>query len=415
MKQSTSRIVTTHVGSLARPPALFQAMRALDEGASSDRAGYETMLKREVADVVRRQVEAGIDVVSDGEYSKPGFAVYVNSRLGGYTTRQIPRASPWADSREAREFPEFYGLESRTFAGTISSWSNQMICTGPVTYKGQDLLSRDLVNLKAAVAAAGAAEAFVPSISPIDVVSNQRNEYYRTDDEFLYAVADALRVEYKAIVDAGFVLQIDDPRLSSHYVSNPGLTVKEVRRWAASRIEAINHALSGIPEDRVRYHTCYGINMGPRVHDLELRHVIDIILKIKAGAYSFEAANQRHDHEWRLWEDVKLPNGKSLIPGCITHASVLVEHPQLVADRILRYASVVGRENVIAGADCGFGTQASSSPEIHPTIVWAKFRSLVEGAKLASKELWKRTARKAKAKPARRTAQRPRRRAGRAR
>jgi 5-methyltetrahydropteroyltriglutamate--homocysteine methyltransferase len=389
MRRSTDRILTTHVGSLARPPALFAAMRALDDGSSTDRAGYEAMLRREVADVVKHQVAIGIDVVDDGEFSKPGFAVYANQRLGGYTAKPVPRNSPWAGSREALAFPEFYGAESATFAGRVGSAATlQMICTGPVTYAGKEALARDLKNLRDAVAAAGAVEAFVPSISPIDVVNAQKNEYYKTEEEFLYAIADALREEYRAIVEAGFLVQIDDPRLSSHYLSNPGLSIAEVRRWAESRIEAINHALRGIPEDKVRYHTCYGINMGPRVHDLELKHIIDIILKIKAGSYSFEAANPRHDHEWRLWEDVKLPEGKILIPGCITHSSNLVEHPELVADRIERYANLVGRENVIAGADCGFGTQASAHPEIHPSIVWAKFEALVEGAKIATRRLW---------------------------
>jgi len=388
MKRSTDRIVTTHVGSIPRPPALFAAMKALDDGTSKDRGGYEALLTREIAGVVKHQAEIGIDVVSDGEFSKTGFSVYANTRLGGYTPKEVPRVSPWSTSREALAFPEFYGQETRVFAGTVASRTLQYTCTGPVTYIGGEQLKRDLANLKAAVAASGAREAFVPSISPIDVVASQKNEHYKTEEEFVTAVADALRVEYKAIVDAGFTLQIDDPRLSSHYISNPNLTVGDVRKWAEGRIEILNYALKGIPAEQVRYHTCYGINMGPRVHDLELKHIVDIVLKINAGAYSFEAANPRHDHEWRLWESVKLPGGKSLIPGCITHSSVLVEHPELVADRIERYANVVGRENVIAGADCGFGTQASSAPEVHPTIVWTKFQSLVEGARIATKRLW---------------------------
>ncbi len=389
MRRSTDRILTTHVGSLARPPELFAAMKALDDGSSTDRAGYEAMLKSEVTKVVKHQVALGIDVVDDGEFSKPGFAVYANQRLGGYTAKPVPRNSPWAGSREAIAFPDFYDAESATFAGRVGSAATlQMVCTAPVTYTGREALDRDLANLRAAVDAAGAEEAFVPSISPIDVVNAQKNEYYKTEEEFLYAVADALHEEYKAIVDAGFLVQIDDPRLASHYVSNPGITIPEVRKWAESRIEALNHALRDIPAEKVRYHTCYGINIGPRVHDLELKHVLDIILKIKAGSYSFEAANQRHDHEWRLWEETKLPEGKILIPGCITHSSPLVEHPELVADRIERYAGLVGRENVIAGADCGFGTQASAHPEIHPSIVWAKFEALVEGAKIATTRLW---------------------------
>ncbi len=391
MRRSTERILTTHVGSLARPPELFAAMQALDDGRSTDRAGYEALLHREVLGVVKHQVDLGIDVVDDGEFSKPGFAVYANERLGGYTKRLVPRRSPWAGSREALAFPEFYAAEGATFAGRVSSAATvQMTCTGPVHYTGRAALERDLRSLRDAVEAAGAQEAFVPSVSPLDVVSSQNNEHYATEAEFLYAVADALHEEYEAIVDAGFLLQIDDPRLTTHYVSTPGASVAEVRRWAESRIEVVNHALRDIPEHKVRYHTCYGINIGPRVHDLELKHVLDLILKVKAGAYSFEAANQRHDHEWRLWEETKLPDGKILIPGCITHSSPLVEHPELVADRIERYAKLVGRENVIAGADCGFGSQASAHPEIQPSIVWAKFESLVEGARLATERLWRR-------------------------
>jgi 5-methyltetrahydropteroyltriglutamate--homocysteine methyltransferase len=389
MQRSTDRIRTTHAGSIPRPPALFAAMKALDDGSSKDRAAFETLLTREITDVVKKQVGLGIDTVSDGEFSKTGFSVYANTRLGGYTAQEVPRVSPWSTSREALAFPEFYGQETRVFAGTVASRTNKMICTGPVTYIGGEQLKRDLANLKTAVAASGATEAFVPSISPIDVVASQENRHYKTEEEFVTAVADALRVEYKAIVDAGFVLQIDDPRLSSHYISNPNLTVADVRKWAEGRIEILNYALKGIPSAQVRYHTCYGINMGPRVHDLELKHIVDIVLKINAGAYSFEAANPRHDHEWRLWEDVKLPEGKSLIPGCISHSTVLVEHPELVADRIERYAGAIGRENVIAGADCGFGTQASSAPEVHPTVMWAKFDALAEGAKIATKRLWK--------------------------
>ncbi|MEE8334309.1 MAG: methionine synthase, partial [Alphaproteobacteria bacterium] len=298
------------------------------------------------------------------------------------------RPSSWAGSREARSFPEFYEPSTRTPAGAPTAHSVQMVCTGPITYKGHDQLQRDLANLTAAVAESGAGEAFVPAISPSDVAGNQENEHYGTDEEFLYAIADAMNVEYRAIVEAGFLLQIDDPRLINYYVKNPDLSVDECRAWAEKQVEAINHSLTGIPEDRVRYHTCYGINMGPRVHDMELKDFIDIVLKINAGAYSFEAGNPRHEHEWALWNDIDLPEGKSIIPGVITHSSVLVEHPELIAQRLVRYAGAVGRENVIAGGDCGFGTQALAEPEVHPTIVWAKFAAMAEGARLASEELW---------------------------
>jgi 5-methyltetrahydropteroyltriglutamate--homocysteine methyltransferase len=248
----------------------------------------------------------------------------------------------------------------------------------------------DLENLRAALVGVDAEEAFIPAISPTGVEGWQRNRYYRTDEEYLYALADAMREEYRAIVEAGFLVQIDDPRIATHYVSHPELSLEQVRRWAQVRIEALNHALRDIPRERVRWHTCYGINIGPRVHDMELKHILDLMLTIRAGAYSFEAANPRHEHEWRLWEGVKLPAGTVLIPGVITQSSVLVEHPELVADRIVRFARLVGRENVIAGADCGFGTFAGST-EIHESVVWAKLASLAEGARLATKQLWGRS------------------------
>lgn len=263
-----------------------------------------------------------------------------------------------------------------------------MACTGPIVYKGEKQLHRDLSNLRNACNAADLQSAFMPAISPSDVVGNQINEFYSSEEEFLYAVADALNTEYRAIVDAGFLLQIDDPRLINYYIKNPDLSLKQCRAWAESQVEAINYSLNGIGPEHIRYHTCYGINMGPRVHDMELKDYVDIILKINANAYSFEAANPRHEHEWKIWESVKLDDEKLLIPGVITHSSLLVEHPELIAQRLERYASVVGRDRIIAGGDCGFGTQASQQPEVHPTIVWAKFKAMKEGAEIATKNLW---------------------------
>ena len=388
MRHSTERLLVTHTGSLPRPRELIEAMLAENEGREVDRADYEERLRRSVHDVVRRQVELGVDVVDDGEFSKRGFAVYAHQRLDGLTATGRVRVSPWDGSRESQEFPEFYAA-ARPPAGAKPNPGNmQMACTDPIAYKARERLARDLENLAAAAAAAGADEAFVPAISPCDVAGNLENEFYATGEEFLFAIADALRVEYQAIVDAGFLLQIDDPLLVNYYVKNPRLSVPQCRAWAEGQVEAINHALRGIPEDRVRYHTCYGINMGPRVHDMEMKDFIDIVLKIRAGAYSFEASNPRHEHEWRIWEDVELPEGKLVIPGVITQSSVVVEHPELVAERLMRFAGLVGRENVIAGSDCGFGTQALEVPEIHPAIVWAKFRSMSEGARLASRRLW---------------------------
>jgi len=387
MRRSTDRILATHVGSIPRPDSLVDFMIAEDKGEAFDEAACEIALTEAVSDVVARQKDLGIDTVSDGEFSKRGFAVYAHERLTGLEETGLSRPSPWAASRESEAFPEFYAPEQAAKDRKPTQSTMQMSCTGPISYKGQTKLARDIHNLRAACDAHGVG-GFMPAISPCDVVGNQVNEFYATEDEFLYAVADALNVEYRAIVDAGFDLQIDDPRLINYYVKSPRLSVQDCRTWAEHQIEAINHALAGIPEDRVRYHTCYGINMGPRVHDMEMKDYLDIVLKIKAGAYSFEAANPRHEHEWKLWETVNLPEGKSIIPGVVTNSSVLVEHPELVAQRIERFASVVGRENVIAGADCGFGTQASATPEVHPTIVWAKFQAISDGAKIASERLW---------------------------
>ena len=387
MLHSTERILVTHTGSLPRPRELIEAMLAENEGRALDPADYEEKLLRSVHDIVRRQTDLGVDIVDDGELSKRGFAVYAHQRLDGLTATGRVRVSPWDNSRESQAFPEFYAA-TRPVAGKPNPSNMQMACTGPIAYRAQDRLMQDLANLRAAVDEAGPVEAFVPAISPCDVAGNIENQHYKTDEEFLFAIADAQRVEYQAIVDAGFLLQIDDPRLINYYVKNPGLDVAQCRAWAEGQIEAINHALRGIPEDRVRYHTCYGINMGPRVHDMEMKDYIDIVLKIRAGAFSFEASNPRHEHEWRIWEDVKLPEGKLVIPGVITQSSVLVEHPELIAQRLERFAGVVGRENVIAGSDCGFGTQAMEVPEIHPDIVWAKFQAMSEGARLASQRLW---------------------------
>jgi 5-methyltetrahydropteroyltriglutamate--homocysteine methyltransferase len=263
-----------------------------------------------------------------------------------------------------------------------TSW----VCTGPISYRGQAALARDIANLKAALTAVAGEEAFMPAVSPVNLANWNGNEYYPTDEEFRAALAEALHEEYRAIIDAGFVLQIDDPQLASHWAMHPEIDLAQCRRWAAASVELLNHALAGLPADRIRYHTCYSINMGPRVHDLELRHIVDIMLRVNAGAYSFEAANPRHEHEWRVWEEVGLPDGKILIPGVVTHASNLVEHPETVAQRIARFARVVGRANVIAGADCGFAS-FSTSCEVHPSVVWAKLAALAEGARLATREL----------------------------
>jgi 5-methyltetrahydropteroyltriglutamate--homocysteine methyltransferase len=261
------------------------------------------------------------------------------------------------------------------------------VCTGPIAYVGQEVLRADIDNLKAALDGVKAEEAFLTAISPSNLELYYENQFYRTAEEYLTALADAMHVEYRAIVDAGFILQIDDPRMATHYNRTPNASIEECRKFMALRVEAVNHALRGIPEDRVRFHTSYSVNIAPRVCDFELKHFVDLMLKIRAGAYAIEAANPRHEHEWELWRDVALPDGKILIPGVVSHCVHLVEHPELVAQRLTRFASVVGREQVIAGTDCGFGTSGAGD-EVHPDVAWAKLRSLVEGAEIASRRLW---------------------------
>jgi 5-methyltetrahydropteroyltriglutamate--homocysteine methyltransferase len=382
MKHSVDRILTTHAGSLPRPPDLLDLFKSGDSAMFEQRSSAER-LRNAVSEIVSRQAELGIDVVDDGEYGKPSFVSYINERLGGYEvdTHTGPR-NQWASSREGLSFPEFYAQTHP------ASTHTHMICTGPITYKGHVQLKRDISNLKAALQGVAVEEAFMPAISPSNIEDWQKNAYYKSQEEYVFAIAEAMREEYHAIVDAGLLLQIDDPRLVTYYILHPEASIADCRKWAEVRVAALNHALRDIPPEKIRFHTCYGINMGPRIHDMELKDIIDVILKIRAGAYSFEAANPRHEHEWKVWKDVKLPDGKILIPGVISHSTILVEHPELVAERILRYAQIVGRENVIAGSDCGFATFAGSK-EVHPTIVWAKLKALSGGARIASKQLWR--------------------------
>lgn len=388
MKRSTDRILTTHVGSLPRPPKLFAMMKEKLEGKPLDPVALADEVREAVIEVVRKQVETGLDIICDGEMGKVGFIPYVNDRLAGLEPGSGPaRGSSWANSRETRAFPEYYDWASRQPGAAGSAGTLRWVCTGPIRYRGRDEFQKEAATLRAALKDRQIEEAFVPAVSPSNVASWETNQYYKTGEEFLFAIGEAMREEYKAIVDAGFLLQIDDPALATYYILHPEASAEDCRKWAGGRVEALNHALRGIPEEKIRYHTCYSINFGPRVHDMELKHFLDIILRVRAGAYSFEAANPRHEHEWQLWKTVKLPQGKSIIPGVITQSTVLVEHPELVAQRIIRFAEAVGRENVIAGADCGFASFATSF-EIHPSIVWAKLRSLVEGARLAARQLW---------------------------
>jgi 5-methyltetrahydropteroyltriglutamate--homocysteine methyltransferase len=382
MKRSTERIITTHVGSLPRPPDLLDELMARQHGKPAEDSDRAARLRGAVKEIVRKQIELGIDVIDDGEFGKSSFVAYVNERLGGFETdKEAPLQIPWAESREARSFPEFYAQ------APAAARPNRMVCTAPVSYRGKAQLAVDIDNLKGALDGMKPLEIFMPAISPASAADWLRNGYYKTEEEYLYAIAEALREEYEAIVEAGFLLQVDDPHLVTHWTKQPELSLEQWRKWAAAKVAALNHALRNIPPEKIRHHTCYGINMGPRIHDLELAHMVDIILSIRAGAYSFEAANPRHEHEWKVWESAKLPQDKCLIPGVISHSTVLVEHPDLVAERICRFAKVVGRERVIAGADCGFASFAGSK-EVHPSIVWAKFKSLADGAKIASKQLW---------------------------
>jgi len=383
MKRSTDRILTTHVGSLARPTELLDTMKEKENGRPYDHELFDRQVTAAVADRVGRQVEAGIDIVTDGEMSKVSFLGYVKDRLGGYEvdTGETRLAPSW--QKEVDDFPDYYADYFKKYSSTVSPL-RRIICKGPISYVGQELLQTDIANLKAAVANYDVADVFMPSTGPSGF---GRNEYYESHEEYLHAVADAMHEEYLGIVDAGFILQVDDPFLID-MLSDPSFDKEERQRQARVHVEALNHALEGIPSEKIRHHTCYGLNHGPRMNDIPLSDAVPFMLAINAGAYSFEVANPRHYHEWHIWEDVKLPDGKILIPGLIGHATNYVEHPELIADYIVKYAGLVGRENVIAGADCGFSSRASYAPEVHPTVVWPKFHALAEGAALATKQLW---------------------------
>jgi len=383
MKRSTDRILTTHAGSLPRPLDILQMVRAKARGEAVDEKKLNARVKEAVTEVVRQQADVGLDVVDDGEFGKPSFVTYVRDRLGGLEPSGV-RPNAWLSSREAVSFPDYYKAQE---SASPRARQVQMACTSPLTYKGQAALKAELDNLKAALKGLEVADVFVPCISPANIEDWNENKYYETNDQYLFAIADAMNVEYRAIVDAGFLVQVDDPRLVSYYLMDPSMSVEAIRAWAIKRVEALNHALRGIPTEKIRYHTCYSINMGPRVHDLEVKHIIDILLKIRAGAFSFEASNPRHEHEWAVWKEAKIPKDTVLIPGVITNSSVLVEHPELVAQRLIRFADFMGRENVIAGTDCGFASFAGSD-EVHASIVWAKMEAMVQGAEIASKKLW---------------------------
>ncbi len=383
MNHSTDRILTTHCGSLPRPKDLLDLMKAKINGNPYDAGAYAARIRSAVSEIVRQQVDCGIDVPTDGEQGKQGFFAYVTERLTGFEPRPGPR--PAMFEAEVQDFPEYYQQYfSTAMLGVTIAPLVQFACTGPVSYRGQDAVRRDIDNLKAAVRGLEPSDVFLPAVAPSGV---GKNEYYPNFEAYMHAVAEALSTEYRAIVEAGFLLQIDDPFLTELY-SYSSLSAADRRKTAETYVAALNHGLRGIPPEKVRFHTCYGINEGPRVHDAPLKDMLEVILKVNAGAYSFEAANPRHEHEYHVFENVKLPDGKLIIPGVVTHASNIVEHPELIAERIVRFARLVGRENVIAGTDCGFSSQATYQPEIHPSVVWAKFRAMAEGARLATQRLW---------------------------
>jgi 5-methyltetrahydropteroyltriglutamate--homocysteine methyltransferase len=387
MKRSTDRILTSHVGSLIRPPELIEFLRARQEGRPLDKDAFAACLAGSVAEIVRKQAEAGIDIVSDGEFGKTiSWSQYALERLSGFERRAIrPGGNPFARGADRERFAEFYAeLDARDAPAT--QW--EAVCIGPIAYTGQAELRRDIANFKAALAKTGVVEAFLPVAAPASVIPDRRNEYYPDDDACLEAIAAAMRTEYRTIVDAGFLVQLDDARTAVTYDRMvPPSSFADYRRWVAKHVEVLNHALEGIPEERVRYHVCWGSWPGPHTTDVPLRDIVDLILKVRAGAYVIEGANPRHEHEWKVWQDVKLPPGKVLMPGVISQATNIVEHPELVCERIARLARLVGRDNIIAGTDCGFA-QSPMYRRVHPSIMWAKLEALAEGARLATKELW---------------------------
>ncbi len=380
MKRSEHRILTTHVGSLIRPKALLDAARDPDP---TRRDAHERELKRAVAEVVARQAKAGIDVVNDGEFGKSGWANYSLERLSGFEPRPDTLYEAVWLGRDRIRFADFMTAEFPR--GTVGTPGHA--CTGPIVYHGHAAVRRDLDNLKAAAAAAPTDDVFFTAVAPASVGYDAVNEHYANERDYVFAIAKAMREEYLEVIKAGFVLQVDDAVLANMYDHLVAQSPQKYRDWAALRIDALNHALEGIPEDRIRYHVCFGSWHVPHVADAQLEDIVDLILKVKAGAYSIEAANVRHEHEWYVWQNVKLPPGKILIPGVVTHHTTTVEHPRLVAERIVTFAKLVGRENVIAGTDCGFA-QAQDMQRVHPQVMWAKLETLAEGARLASKTLW---------------------------
>lgn len=382
MKHSTERILTTHAGSLPQPDELKAMTVARNSGQPYDQEALQRLVRTAVAEVVKKQVECGLDIINDGELGKPNFSRYARERLSGFVERSAkPEERPSTIfGRDIKEFPQYFQKRLTTVRGE-NVW--RVFCTGPLKYVGHAAVKAEIETFKAALQGVKVEEAFLPAVAPGTLEHWLKNDYYPNDEAYLFAIADAMGEEYKAIVDGGFLLQIDNPDLPDAWQIQADMTVAEYRKYAETRVDALNHALRDIPPEHVRFHTCWGSYHGPHKYDIPLRDIVDIILKVRANTYSIEASNPRHEHEWRVWEEVKLPEGKVLVPGVVGHATDIVEHPQVIADRLVRYAKVVGRENVMAGTDCGLGPRVGD-----PQIAWAKFEAMAEGARLATKELW---------------------------
>jgi 5-methyltetrahydropteroyltriglutamate--homocysteine methyltransferase len=381
MLYSTDRTLVTHAGSLPRPADLRALVVAKSAGQDYDAAALDRRLKEAVAETVRRQVDSGIDIVNDGELSKYNFTDYVRERIAGYEARpNSGRRRLSMTARDERKFAEYFAAIPRAQA---LGPPTMPVCVEPLRYVGHTELQKDIDNFTAALKAVTPAGAFLPANTPGTIEHWIANEYYRSDEEFVFAIAEVMREEYRAIVDAGFLLQIDDPDLPDGWACLPGISVVDYRKYATMRVDALNHALSGIPKEKVRLHVCWGSFHGPHHDDIPLPDIIDLIFRVNAASFSIEASNPCHEHEWRVFEDVKLPDGATLIPGVVGHCTDFIEHPDLVAERLVRYANLVGRENVLAGTDCGLGTRVG-----HPSICWAKFEAMAEGARRATKLLW---------------------------
>jgi len=382
MKRSTDRILVTHVGSLARPKDLMDMLVARNEGNPYNQDALAKRTREAVGEVVQKQIECGVDIVNDGELGKSNFSRYTRERLGGFVERPAdPNFKPTSIfGRDMVEFTEYFNRGGRT---SVGHHARVFYCVEPLKYVGQDEVKSDIENLKAALQGKKIEEAFLPAVAPGTMEHWMKNEYYPSDEAYLFAIAEAMREEYQAIIDAGFVLQIDDPDLADAWQMYPEMSLADYRKYQELRIDALNHGLKDLPVDRIRFHMCWGSYHGPHKYDIALKDIADLILKVRAGAYSIEASNPCHDHEWRVWKEVKLPEDKVLIPGVVGHYSDFIEHPRAIADRLVRYAEIVGRENVIAGTDCGIGSRVG-----HPQVGWAKFQAMAEGAGLATKELW---------------------------